>query len=86
MSWPRHCSIGTYCAQPSLTTALALCAIVVDANAKTIIVVRLSAITTLIGTIDGDKNYYLAFSAEAAKFNDFLPTVQKMINSFELER
>jgi hypothetical protein len=34
--------------------------------------------------VNGDKNYYLLFTAEAAKFDSFLPTVQKMINSFEL--
>ena len=36
------------------------------------------------GIVNGDKNYYLLFTAEAAKFDSFLPTVQKMINSFEL--
>jgi hypothetical protein len=34
--------------------------------------------------VNGDKNYYLLFTAEAAKFDSFLPTVQKMISSFEL--
>jgi hypothetical protein len=36
------------------------------------------------GTFDGDKNYYLLFTAEAAKFDSFVPAVQKMINSFDL--
>jgi eukaryotic-like serine/threonine-protein kinase len=40
--------------------------------------------TMIRGIVNGDKNYYLAFSAEAVKFDSFVPTVQKMINSFEL--
>jgi hypothetical protein len=40
--------------------------------------------TMIRGIVNGDKNYYLLFTAEAAKFDSFLPTVQKMINSFEL--
>jgi eukaryotic-like serine/threonine-protein kinase len=40
--------------------------------------------TMIRGVVDGDKNYYLLFTSEAAKFDSFLPTVQKMINSFEL--
>jgi eukaryotic-like serine/threonine-protein kinase len=40
--------------------------------------------TMIRGTFEGDKNYYLLFTAEAAKFDSFLPAVQKMINSFEL--
>jgi hypothetical protein len=38
------------------------------------------------GIFNGDSVYYVFFTAEAAKFNNFLPTVRKMINSFELER
>jgi eukaryotic-like serine/threonine-protein kinase len=40
--------------------------------------------TMIRGLMNGDKNYYLFFTAEAARFDSFLPTVQKMINSFEL--
>jgi hypothetical protein len=40
--------------------------------------------TMIRGIVNGDKNYYLLFTAEAAKFDSFLPTVQNMINSFEL--
>jgi eukaryotic-like serine/threonine-protein kinase len=40
--------------------------------------------TMIRGIVDGDKNYYLLFTAESAKFDSFVPTVQKMINSFEL--
>jgi hypothetical protein len=40
--------------------------------------------TMIRGIVNGDKNYYLLFTAEAAKFDNFIPTVQKMINSFEL--
>jgi hypothetical protein len=40
--------------------------------------------TMIRGIVDDNKNYYLLFTAEAAKFDSFLPTVQKMINSFEL--
>jgi eukaryotic-like serine/threonine-protein kinase len=40
--------------------------------------------TMIRGIVNRDKNYYLLFTAEAAKFDSFLPTVQKMINSFEL--
>ena len=29
------------------------------------------------GIVDGDKNYYLLFTSEAAKFDSFVPTVQK---------
>jgi hypothetical protein len=39
----------------------------------------------ITGTINGDRNYYLIFSAEAVKFDSFAPTVQKMINSFEIK-
>jgi eukaryotic-like serine/threonine-protein kinase len=40
--------------------------------------------TMIRGIVNGDKNYYLLFTAEAARFDSFLPAVQKMINSFEL--
>jgi eukaryotic-like serine/threonine-protein kinase len=40
--------------------------------------------TMIRGIVNGDKNYYLLFTAEAVKFDSFVPTVQKMINSFEL--
>jgi eukaryotic-like serine/threonine-protein kinase len=40
--------------------------------------------TMIRGIVNGDKDYYLLFTAEAAKFDSFLPTIQKMINSFEL--
>jgi Caspase domain len=36
------------------------------------------------GTFVGNRNYWLLFTAEAAKFDSFVPTVQKMINSFEI--
>jgi eukaryotic-like serine/threonine-protein kinase len=40
--------------------------------------------TMIRGIVNEDKSYYLLFTAEAAKFDSFVPTVQKMINSFEL--
>jgi len=40
----------------------------------------------LIWTIIGGKVYNISFNAEAAKYPTFLPTVQKMINSFQITR
>jgi Clostripain family/PsbP-like protein len=37
-----------------------------------------------IQMVKGDKWYLLIFEAETAKYSKFLPTVQKMINTFEL--
>jgi hypothetical protein len=38
----------------------------------------------LIWTIIGGKVYNISFNAEAAKYPTFLPTIQKMINSFQI--
>jgi serine/threonine-protein kinase len=40
----------------------------------------------LIWTIIGGKVYNISFNAEAAKYPTFLPTIQKMINSFQITR
>jgi hypothetical protein len=37
-----------------------------------------------VGTLVGDKLYYILFSTEESKYNSFLPDIQKMIDSFEL--
>jgi hypothetical protein len=37
-----------------------------------------------IGTIIGNKVYFLVFDAEATKYNDYLPVIQKMIDSFKI--
>lgn len=38
----------------------------------------------LVWTAKGDNIYTLAYNAEAAKYALYLPTIQKMINSFEI--
>ena len=38
-----------------------------------------------IGTKITDKVYYLSYSAEEGKYNYFLPVIQPMINSFNVE-
>ena len=37
-----------------------------------------------IGTIIGDKVYYIEYIAEEEKYSNYLPTIQMMINSFEI--
>jgi hypothetical protein len=37
-----------------------------------------------IATIIGSKGYFVDYTAAAAKFSDYLPTAQKMIESFEI--
>jgi hypothetical protein len=39
-----------------------------------------------IGTAIGDKVYYLDYYAEEDRYADFLPVIQEMINSFQIER
>jgi hypothetical protein len=40
--------------------------------------------TMEIGTIIGDKVYYIEYIAEEEKYDNYLPTIQMMLNSFEL--
>ena len=40
--------------------------------------------TMEIGTIIGDKVYYIEYIAEAEKYSGYIPTIQMMINSFEI--
>ena len=40
----------------------------------------------LILTIKGDKAYIISYNAEPAKFSYYLPTLQKMINSFQITK
>jgi eukaryotic-like serine/threonine-protein kinase len=40
----------------------------------------------LILTIKGDKAYIISYNAEPTKFSYYLPTLEKMINSFEITR
>jgi hypothetical protein len=40
--------------------------------------------TLEIGTIIGDKVYYIEYIAEAEKYSGYLPTIQMMIDSFEI--
>jgi hypothetical protein len=37
-----------------------------------------------IATVVGGKGYFVDHTAAAAKFSDYLPTAQKMIESFEI--
>jgi hypothetical protein len=37
-----------------------------------------------IGTIIGGKGYFVDYTAAEGKFQNYLPVVQKMINSFEI--
>jgi hypothetical protein len=39
-----------------------------------------------IGTKVGEKIYFLTYYAEVEKYHDFLPVIQEMINSFEIEQ
>ena len=40
--------------------------------------------TMEIGTIIGDKVYYIEYISEEEKYSNYLPTIQMMINSFEI--
>jgi eukaryotic-like serine/threonine-protein kinase len=40
--------------------------------------------TMEIGTIIGDKVYYIEYIAEEERYTNYLPTIQMMINSFEI--
>lgn len=40
----------------------------------------------LILTIKGDKAYIISYNAEPTKFSYYLPTLQKMINSFQITK
>jgi eukaryotic-like serine/threonine-protein kinase len=40
--------------------------------------------TMEIGTIIGDKVYLLSYAAQEEQYSDYLPTVQKMINSLKI--
>jgi hypothetical protein len=37
-----------------------------------------------VGTIIGDKAYSVQFIADAPRYSDYLPTVQKMIDSMQI--
>lgn len=37
-----------------------------------------------VGTIIGDKVYYIQYIADAQKYSDYLPTLQKMIDSLTI--
>jgi hypothetical protein len=37
-----------------------------------------------VGTIIGDKAYMIQYIADAPKYSDYLPTVQKMIDSMQI--
>jgi hypothetical protein len=37
-----------------------------------------------VGTIIGDKAYSVQYIADAPRYNDYLPTVQKMIDSMQI--
>jgi hypothetical protein len=39
-----------------------------------------------IGTIIGDKAYVIQYIADAPKYSDYLPTVQKMIDSLVIKK
>jgi eukaryotic-like serine/threonine-protein kinase len=39
-----------------------------------------------VGTIIGDKVYYVTYYAEEEQYSDYLPTIQKMISSLEMTR
>ena len=41
--------------------------------------------TMEIGTIIGDRIYYVEYIAEEKKFSNYLPTIQRMINSLEIK-
>ena len=43
------------------------------------------AMTMDIGVPNGDKVFVLSFLADPAKFSFYLPTIQKMIDFFEIE-
>jgi eukaryotic-like serine/threonine-protein kinase len=40
----------------------------------------------LVLTIKGDKAYIISYNAEPTKFSHYLPTLQKMINSFQITK
>ena len=37
-----------------------------------------------IGTIIGNKVYYIEYIAEEKKYSNYLPTIQRMINSLQI--
>ena len=41
--------------------------------------------TMEIGTIIGDKVYYIEYIAEEKKYSNYMPTIQRMINSLEIK-
>ena len=41
--------------------------------------------TMLVWTVKGNNVYTISFNSEAAKYATYLPVVQKMINTFEIE-
>jgi hypothetical protein len=43
------------------------------------------AMTMDIGMTNGDKVYVLSYLADPAKFLSYLPTIQRMIDSFEIQ-
>jgi hypothetical protein len=36
-------------------------------------------------TVKGDKGFIISYTTEASKYPDFIPIVQKMIDSFEIK-
>ena len=40
--------------------------------------------TMLVWTVKSDKVYIISYNAEAARYSTYLPTIQKMIDSFEI--
>lgn len=40
--------------------------------------------TMLVWTVKSDKVYIISYNSEAARYSTYLPTIQKMINSFEI--
>jgi hypothetical protein len=40
--------------------------------------------TMLVWTVKSDKVYIISYNAEAARYSTYLPTIQKMIDSFEM--
>ena len=37
-----------------------------------------------VWTIKGDKAYHITYAANADRYSDYLPSIQKMIGSFEI--
>jgi hypothetical protein len=40
----------------------------------------------LVEILKGDKNYELLYTSEPEKYDQILPTIQKMIDSFEITK